>query len=293
MKSITVTNVVFQSLQSISGLGAGIQASFDARDGVFFSLNNSKFRDCRAKVSRGGGVALTYSTNPLAFLLDDCEFSSNYASSGGSSLYIESTVVFTANSKISNSKFFKNKDLSQGTLTVKLSSTLNIEGCEFYDNSSNADVLFVALPKAASVLSLTKSKLYSNTSVNTLNVRGSGKESRLMLTSSQLYKNTAFSTVLLEKCTISGDALSLSENTGPLSMLTAYSTLVNSSFTNNKSTSQAAAVTLSDSSTFSCSKCTFKNNSAVAAGAISVDSNSMISLLDCSITENTASESGS
>jgi hypothetical protein len=97
MKSITLTNVVFQSLQSTSGLGAGIQASFDSRVGVSLNLKSSNIADCRASASKGGGVALTYSTNPLEFLLDDCEFSSNYANSGGSSLYIESTVVFTAN----------------------------------------------------------------------------------------------------------------------------------------------------------------------------------------------------
>jgi hypothetical protein len=293
MKSITVSNVVFQSLQSISGLGAGIQASFDARDDVYFNLKSSNFTDCRAKVSRGGGVALTYSANPLAFLLDDCEFSSNYASDGGSSLYIESTVVFTPNSKISNSKFFKNTDSNQGSLSIELATTLSIEGCDFYDNTSNEDVLFVALPKITSALSLTNSRLYSNTSNAVLNVRGSGQTSRLTLTSSQLYKNSAVSTVLLEKCTVSGNALSLSENKGPLTMLTAYSSLVNSSFTQNSSLRQSGAVELFDSSSFSCSKCTFKGNSAVSAGAIRVDSNSVISLLDCSITENSASESGS
>jgi hypothetical protein len=293
MKSIAVSNVVFQSLQSISGLGAGIQASFDAREGVLFNLKNSKFTDCRAKVSRGGGVALTYSANPLAFLLDDCEFSSNYAINGGSSLYIESTVVFTPNSKIFNSKFFKNTDLNQGTLSIDLVTTLSIEGCEFYDNTSNEDVLFVALPMTTSALSLTNSRLYSNTSNAVLNVRGSGRTSFLTLTSCQIYKNSAVSTVLLEKCTVSGDALSLSGNTGPLTMLTASSSLVNSSFTQNSSPRQSGAVELFDSSSFSCSKCTFKENSAVNAGAIRVDSNSVIRLLDCSITENSASESGS
>jgi hypothetical protein len=305
MKSITVSNVVFQSLQSISGLGAGIQASFDARDDVFFNLKSSNFTDCRANVSRGGGVALTYSTHPLAFLLDDCEFSSNYASNGGSSLYIESTVVFTPNSKISNSKFFKNTDSNQGSLSIELATTMSIEGCEFYDNTSNEDVLFVTLPKATSKLNLTNSRLYSNTSNAVLNVRGSGKTSLLTLTSCQLYKNFAVSTVLLEKCTVSGDALSLSGNTGPLTTLTAYSSLVNSSFTQNSSLTQkssftqnssrtqSGAVELFDSSSFSCSKCTFTDNSAVNAGAIRVDSNSVIRLLDCSITENSASESGS
>jgi hypothetical protein len=292
MKSITVSNVVFQSLQSISGLGAGIQASFDARDDVYFNLKSSNFTEC-ASASRGGGVAMTYSTKPLAFLLDDCEFSSNNAGSGGSSLYIESTVVFTANSKISNSKFFKNTDLSEGTLSIKLATPLRIEGCEFYDNTSKEDVLFVALPSTISALSLNNSRLYSNTSNAVLNVRGSGQTSLLTLTSSQLYKNKAVSTVLLKKCTVSGDALSLTENTGPLTMLTAYSSLVNSSFTQNSSKKQSGAVELFDSSSFSCSKCMFKGNSAVSAGAIRVDSNSVIMLLDCSILENSASESGS
>jgi hypothetical protein len=294
MKSITVSNVVFQSLKSISGLGAGIQASFEASKDVFFNLKSSKFKECRAEASRGGGVALTYSTMPLAFLLDDCEFISNYASSGGSSLYIESTVVFTNNSKISNSKFIKNSDENQGTLSINLSSTLSIEGNELYENDSKEDVLFVTLPKADSALSLTNSKLYSNKSNATLNVRGSGKDSRLMLTSIVLNKNSAVSsTVLLEKCTVIGDALSLSDNTGPLSMLTANSTLVNSSFTKNKSKSQAGAVELFDSSSFNCTKCAFNGNEAEIAGAISVGVNSTISLLGCSITENTASKSGS
>jgi hypothetical protein len=294
MKSITVSKVVFQSLHSISGLGAGIQASFDATEpvdptkGVFFSLKSSKFADCAALASKGGGVALTYSTQPLAFLLDGCEFSSNYAFNGGSSLYIESTVVFTPNSKVSNSKFLKNRDDNQGTLTISLSSTLSIEGSEFYDNDSIEDVLFVSLPKAKSVLNLTNLKLYSNRSNATLNVRGSVKESRVKLISSQLYNNKATSTVLLEKCTVTGDALSLSGNSGPLTMLTADITLVNSSFTKNNSPSQAGAVELFDSSSFNCTKCTFNDNSAKIAGAIRVDSNSEIRLLDCSITENRA-----
>jgi hypothetical protein len=293
MKSIVVSNVVFQSLESLNGLGAGIQASFDARLDVFFSLKSSKFMDCRALASKGGGVALTISTNPLAFLLDDCEFTSNHASSGGSSLYIESTVVFTANSKISNSKFSKNRDVSQGTLSINLSSTLSIEGCEFYDNSSTEDVLFVALSKTVSVLSLTNSKLYSNTSNSALNVRGSGKDSRLTLSSCQLYRNSAVSTVLLEKCTVTGDTLSLSGNDGPLTMLTAFSSLINSSFTQNSNTRQSGAVELFDSSSFACNKCTFTDNSAKSAGAIRVDSNSVITLLDCNISGNLATKTGS
>jgi hypothetical protein len=293
MKSITLSNVVFQSLQSISGLGAGIQASFDSRDGVLFNLKSSKFADCRASASKGGGVALTTSKIPLEFSLDDCEFSSNYASSGGSSLYIETTVVFTTNSKITNSKFFKNTDDNQGTLSINLSSQLSIEGCQFYDNSSKEDVLFVALPKSDSALSLSKSKFYSNSSKTALKVRGSNQESRLMLKSCQIYKNSAVSTVRLEMCTVNGNALSFSENTGPWTMLVTNSTLFNSSFTQNIGTQQAGAVELFDSSSFNCTKCTFKDNSAVTAGALRVDSSSMISLLDCSISGNTAFESGS
>jgi hypothetical protein len=286
MQSVTVRSVVFQSLKSTNGVGSGIQASFDASQGVFFSLKSSKFTDCRASASRGGGVALTSSSNPLAFLVDDCEFSSNYASSGGSSLYIENTVVFTANSKICSSKFSKNRDLSQGTLSINLSSTLSIEGCEFYENSSKEDVLFVALPKTVSVLSLTNYKLHSNTSNAVLNVRGSDKDSRLTLTSCQMYKNSAVRTVLLEKCTLTGDALSLSGNTGPLTMLTAYSSLTNFSFTQNANARQSGAIELFDSSSFACSKCTFNDNSAESARAIRVDSSSVISLLDCSISGN-------
>jgi hypothetical protein len=292
MKSITVSGVVFKSLESINGFGAGIQANFDTIQGVTFTLTSSQFTDCKTTAFRGAGVAVMFSVSPLEFQLDACEFSYNYAKSGGSSIYIESTVLFTATSKVSNSKFFKNRDLVQGTFTGNLANSLSIERSQFYDNSSTEDVIFVGLTSAVSVLRITSSSLYGNTSNAGLNARGSGKDSQLVLTSCQFYKNSAESTVLLEKCTMTGDSLVFTENTGPLTMQTAYSSLRSSSFTKNTNTDPAGAVELYNSSTFSCTKCTFSENSAKAAGAIRVDSKSVLTLLDCVITGNTA-ETGS
>jgi hypothetical protein len=293
MQSVTISRVVFKSLESTNGLGAGINANFDTRQGVTFTLEDSQFTDCKAAAFKGAGLALLFSVSPLEFSMHNCEFSYNFASSGGSSVYIESTVLFTASSKISSTKFFKNTDQSQGTFTGSLASTLSIEDCEFFDNSSAEDVLYVALTKPVAVLKLLNSKLYGNTSNVTLNVQGSAKGSQLLITSCQFSKNVAVSTALLEKCAMTGDLLTLTENTGPLSLKSAKGSLFSCSFIKNTNTEQSGAVDLSDSSSFNCTKCTFSDNSAKSAGAIRVDSRSVMTLVDSVITGNSATEAGS
>jgi predicted outer membrane repeat protein len=294
MRRVVIDNCSFSKLQTNNGAGSAVQVTFNPLEtSPSLTLSSSTFRLNRVEVFRGGSVHISLSIMPLILTVQSCEFSDNYSLSGGSSLYIESSVRLDVASSITTSKFFNNKDSDLGTFTGLISNTLNVDNCEFYSNDSNANVINLTLTTNLSRVAFTACRLHDNKGSSVVLVRGKGKGSQVSFASSSVVRNSTKYTMTLDSTSAALSLSSLSLNSGPMLLITGYLTATDAKWTKNTNVDPAGAINLTESSELLCIRCEFSENQASNGGAIRIDSKSLMVVKSSSITLNKTTESGS
>jgi len=290
---VSISKCTFTDLVTSSGTGAGILVTFNSLAKTpSMGVSDSTFSACKATSMEGGALYMSYAVNALTLTITNCEFKDNYSVNSGSSLNIQSSVLFASASTIKNCRFHGNTDDAGGTVEITLSSSISFQGCSFYSHINVKQVLTTYLFTDKSGLKVSNSQFYGNTVDTIFLFTGITRKATVEFDSVTVEKNKVATSLqfLSGKFTVSKSIFS--ENTGALSLIATTTIMTDTKFLKNINSQPAGAVSLQEASTFQCTRCEFSNNQALNGGALRIDGKSMIDIADSTFSGNSATESG-
>jgi len=295
---LSASATIFESNQAMQGSGGAIYADVGSGTAQYsFTLQACTFLSNKSGAAKGGGVFVTSRNlaRPYKITVTGSTFTSNSAATLGAALYIEATIVLSADSSLQTCSFTQNT-CQKGTIAVYYhSGTLAINDCKFTSNTANIGPGVFATIQTAALLTLSSTSFTSNTSPVGVVALLDLDIVKTLITVSCLFQSNKGIAVAVENVKWTDTKSTFSQNTDSALDLADASivTMTAASFVSNLSVDHGGAAYLSTAAVFKCSKCAFTRNFAKdKGGAVFMEQASQIQISESAFESNSCNDKG-
>mmetsp|Transcript_10898 Transcript_10898/g.21305 ORF Transcript_10898/g.21305 Transcript_10898/m.21305 type:complete len:1423 (-) Transcript_10898:160-4428(-) len=290
LSSIEIDNVTFNTISTSASYGGCLHTVYNAVESSF-TIANTQFYKCRSEQNSGGAIFIDFAPVNLVLSISNSNFQENFAKLSGAAIFLSSTVNFSKTSFIKNCEFSNNVSNDKGTLALALKSSLTLSGLNFTNNTGGLCTMYINHKKENLVQTLTDIKFTGNNSTSHLCIEGRDMQGQVKLTNVTIQGNTG-SIGDVSFCTLIANNLKLVANTSPMLMMSVIAEWTDVESADNTSTTSSTVLEIFRDSSFTCTRCTFKNNQGLI-GPVRANGSTLLQIFDSSFIANTAVDSGS